>query len=239
MSRFAGGVGARFDVRGFFMSEDRNTLYKGIDTRSLQMVNCGLFEEVTKLMLSDILTPYTVASRAIGYRQALEYLTRENFSPGDLPAFMQFLEKFSAATRHLARKQFGYFRTDPSFLWLQRDKPISSPGHDESCSRMVEEILHWTEADRPAFQQLIDQQISTSSRVRKWSERNLFAARQPWSALQLDIRASQNGNPVLRRYTFGEKGSGSMVAVADVCVTKLRSQIFESLPLYRAASAQE
>jgi len=246
MSHFA-GLSSHFDVRAFFLSEDRNNLYKSIDARSLHIVKSGLLQEVTDLLLKGILSSSTMGTRAIGYRQAIEYILRENFETGDVLAFSQFLEKFSAATRHFARRQFVYFRKDPAFLWLQRDKPISSPAQDNSCSRMVAEILHWAQVDRPTFQEVIDRQISHSSRVRKWSQRADVQSEFPdnalaWSALQHLIRASQNGNPQLKRYTFAhQKGLGvePLVAVADSCRTQLQDQIAEQLPSLRACLFSE
>ena len=49
------------DVRCFFLSEERDELYHYIDTRCEAMLKAGLFEEVTKLLVNDALTPDSVA----------------------------------------------------------------------------------------------------------------------------------------------------------------------------------
>ena len=49
------------DVRCFFLSEERDELYHYIDTRCEAMLKVGLFEEVTKLLVNDALTPDSVA----------------------------------------------------------------------------------------------------------------------------------------------------------------------------------
>ena len=52
------------DVRCFFLSEERDELYHYIDTRCEAMLKAGLFEEVTKLLVNDALTPDSVAGKS-------------------------------------------------------------------------------------------------------------------------------------------------------------------------------
>ena len=57
------------DVRCFFMNEQRDDLYRTIDTRCEGMLEAGLLQEVAALVLDRHLAPNTVAAKAIGYRQ--------------------------------------------------------------------------------------------------------------------------------------------------------------------------
>jgi tRNA A37 N6-isopentenylltransferase MiaA len=75
------------DIRGFFVSEDREQLYHYIDTRCESMLKAGLFQEVTGLIEKDLLTPDSIAARAIGYRQTIDYLCRSDWKPFDAKAF--------------------------------------------------------------------------------------------------------------------------------------------------------
>jgi tRNA dimethylallyltransferase len=54
------------DIRAFFVSEDREHLYRWIDSRCEAMINSGLFEEVTDVLLGGKLLPDSIASKAIG-----------------------------------------------------------------------------------------------------------------------------------------------------------------------------
>lgn len=80
-----------YDVRCFFLSEDRESLYRCIDLRCEAMIHAGLFDEVKSLILTNTLTPQTLTSRAIGYRQTIEYLCRDRFAPMDVDAFDTFM----------------------------------------------------------------------------------------------------------------------------------------------------
>jgi tRNA dimethylallyltransferase len=87
----------------------REQLYQRIDRRVEEMFQNGLLEEVQVLM-----TKYSKAShafKAIGYRQAMEYLdgrfTRE-----------QAVEETQKESRHYAKRQLTWFRSDPDIVWL-------------------------------------------------------------------------------------------------------------------------
>jgi tRNA dimethylallyltransferase len=79
------------DIRGFFVSEDREQLYHYIDTRCESMLKAGLFQEVTHLLTNDFLTPDSIAARAIGYRQTIDYLCRPDWKQFDVKAFDQYV----------------------------------------------------------------------------------------------------------------------------------------------------
>jgi tRNA dimethylallyltransferase len=64
------------DLRTVFINEDRSLLYHTIDGRCVDMLRLGHISEVGDLLLRDVLRPEYPVSRAIGYRQTIEYLAR-------------------------------------------------------------------------------------------------------------------------------------------------------------------
>eukprot|EP01039_Chlorochromonas_danica_P002375 gene2375-2607_t len=111
------------DIRCFFLIEDRMQLYHTIDQRCRQLLERGLLEEVTQLLLTESLLPEHPVSKSIGYRQAIAYLTQPNVLCGDHSAFQQFVSDFGSATRNYARKQHNWYRKDRDFLFLKMTRP--------------------------------------------------------------------------------------------------------------------
>ena len=105
-----------FDFRCWFLYRPREHLYRLIDKRCDQMILEGFLDEVEMLDKNGIRVNSS-ASQAIGYRQALDYLkskkTKEDYKI--------FIEKFKQATRNFAKRQFTWFRQEPSFRWLDMD----------------------------------------------------------------------------------------------------------------------
>jgi tRNA dimethylallyltransferase len=87
----------------------REQLYQRIDRRVEEMFQNGLLEEVQFLMTKHSQTSH--AFKAIGYRQAMEFLdgrfTRE-----------QAVEETQKESRHYAKRQLTWFRSDPEITWL-------------------------------------------------------------------------------------------------------------------------
>jgi tRNA dimethylallyltransferase len=87
----------------------REQLYQRIDRRVEEMFQNGLLDEVQVLMTKYSKTSH--AFKAIGYRQAMEYLegrfTRE-----------QAVEETQKESRHYAKRQLTWFRSDPEVSWL-------------------------------------------------------------------------------------------------------------------------
>jgi tRNA dimethylallyltransferase len=79
------------DVRGFFVAEDREQLYRTIDARCGYMLRSGLLEEVTALLLDHRLPPEFVGAKSIGYRQTIRYLTADR-EACDVEAFSEYLK---------------------------------------------------------------------------------------------------------------------------------------------------
>jgi tRNA dimethylallyltransferase len=123
-----------YDVRCIFVCpNDRQNHTQVIDQRCEDMLLRGLLTETTDLLLSNKL--HDMAKRAIGYRQALEYLQREDPQPMDVQAFDAFLHDFTAATRRYAKRQMQWFRKDPNFCFV----PVSLQDTKEERVRKAAE----------------------------------------------------------------------------------------------------
>jgi len=70
-------LSSKYDFRCFFLIAPREELCHTIDQRCLQMIEKGLLEETASLLAAGVLDPASPPGRAIGYRQAIEYLSKE------------------------------------------------------------------------------------------------------------------------------------------------------------------
>ena len=118
---------AGFDVRCFFLCpNERMSHFHTIDQRCEEMLLKGLLRETTDLYLGGALPEDSQVTRAIGYRQALEYLLRKDANMNDHDAFLSFVDDFATATRQYAKKQMQWFRKDSEFAFIpvdmERDK---------------------------------------------------------------------------------------------------------------------
>jgi tRNA dimethylallyltransferase len=110
---------------------DRAVLHERIEARFDAMLAAGFLDEVRALRESPELRSHPrpldlPALRAVGYRQAWEYL--DDPSPGasrhPLPqgergcAFDAFRQRTIAATRQLAKRQFTWLRGETDALWF-------------------------------------------------------------------------------------------------------------------------
>lgn len=89
---------------------DRGELHRRIGARWSRMLERGLIDEVEQLLKRPGLTRSSMALRAVGYRQTIEYLDggieREDLA-----------DRASAATRQLAKRQLTSFRKWTGALW--------------------------------------------------------------------------------------------------------------------------
>ena len=79
------------------------------------MWSAGLVEEVAALAAAGLREGLT-ASRALGYRQVLEFLDGACTE-------QEARTRPSPATRRFARRQDSWFRKDPRICWLDWDAP--------------------------------------------------------------------------------------------------------------------
>lgn len=131
-----------FDVRCFFLCPDDRMKHTAVvDSRCEEMLVNGLLREATDLSLAGMLPEEGQQARAIGYRQALEYLKREDFKKHDFTAFKFFLNSFTASTRQYAKKQMQWFRKDDRFIFIPVD--VSSEQPIESAADMIRTFCSW------------------------------------------------------------------------------------------------
>ena len=102
-----------FDFRCWFLFLPRPILYKQLEKRCDQMLEQGLLQEVVKLDREGIRQNST-ASQAIGYRQTLDFLATAKTEED----YKQYVQQLKQASRHLAKRQFTWFRKEPHFRWL-------------------------------------------------------------------------------------------------------------------------
>ncbi|CAM9338371.1 unnamed protein product [Ectocarpus fasciculatus] len=134
-------VNKKYDFRSFFIIGDRERLFRRIDTRCEEMLVRGLLPETADLLVRGMLDPASPAGRAIGYRQAIDFLFQEARLADDLrPApgagtsgsvdanreatdaaatavvdpetrFLEFFLTFAAKTRQYSGEQMKWFRS--------------------------------------------------------------------------------------------------------------------------------
>ena len=134
--------GAPFDFRCFFLYRSRLDIFKDIDRRCEQMLQQGFVEECVSLVQQSKLRlgpsdgpasqgPERIAERAIGYRQALDMLwkwrdvqrnTADSMTPELQDAMLvDFIREFQSASRQFVKRQLSWFRSDPTFKWINAE----------------------------------------------------------------------------------------------------------------------
>lgn len=98
------------EVHQFGLQLERATMDRRINERVEQMWAEGLVDEVRALEARGLRDGVT-ASRALGYRQVLQFLDGEISE-------QEARERTKAGTRRFARKQLSWFRRDPRVRWL-------------------------------------------------------------------------------------------------------------------------
>ncbi len=101
------------DFRCWFLYYPREILYSRIEMRCDEMIAKGFCQEVEALENIGFRENPT-ASRAIGYRQYLDYLN----TPQSEKDWEQFVWEFKQASRRYAKRQFTWFRKEPLFRWV-------------------------------------------------------------------------------------------------------------------------
>lgn len=106
---------------------ERAVLHARIARRFERMLDRGLLNEVRRLRRRGDLTAAHPSMRTVGYREAWQCLS------GALPR-ESLLERGTAATRQLARRQLTWLRREASCTWLDS----TAPGVLDEASRLVE-----------------------------------------------------------------------------------------------------
>ncbi|CAO2836215.1 unnamed protein product [Amaranthus hypochondriacus] len=117
-----------YDFACFFLSSPRLDLYRSIDFRCEDMLlGCdGILSEAKWLLDIGIPPNSNSATRAIGYRQGMEYLLkcREEGGQSSAREFLSFLSEFQKASRNFAKRQLTWFRNEPIYHWLNASRPM-------------------------------------------------------------------------------------------------------------------
>lgn len=118
------------------------------------MLEQGLLTETADLMVKGTLDPASPAGRAIGYRQALDFLSKEfdelripgtagaNGCSGDAQGnaearFLDFYYGFAAKTRQYAGEQMKWFRSNKGKLFSWQAWDLGGDVGEEGLARIV------------------------------------------------------------------------------------------------------
>ncbi|GMI63613.1 isopentenyltransferase 9, ARABIDOPSIS THALIANA ISOPENTENYLTRANSFERASE 9 [Hibiscus trionum] len=115
-----------YDFICFFLTNRRLDLYRLIDLRCEHMLSDGILSEARWLLDTGLLPNSNSATRAIGYRQAMEYLLhcREQGGVSSTRDFYYFLSEFQKVSRNFAKRQLTWFRNEHIYHWLNASKPL-------------------------------------------------------------------------------------------------------------------
>jgi tRNA dimethylallyltransferase len=105
---------------------DRGVLHARIDARFDAMLAAGFLDEVRRLRTDPRLHPDLPSMRAVGYRQAWEFLD------GNVDA-VTFRTRAIAATRQLAKRQLTWLRGESDARWLD---PLAQRDELEAARRL-------------------------------------------------------------------------------------------------------
>lgn len=157
-----------YDVRCFFLCpNDRMNHTRIIDERCEHMVARGLLKETADLSLSGNLPE--MATKAIGYRQVLQYFDTQQAPSRDQEeeTFVGFLNNFTTATRRYAKKQMSWFRKDADFMFVPVE--IDTP-KSKRVENLASDIIKFCQMSREAYEKELKSLESTSAFCKKTNE---------------------------------------------------------------------
>ncbi|KAI3828217.1 hypothetical protein L1987_02314 [Smallanthus sonchifolius] len=118
-----------YDFLCFFLSTSRLDLYRSIEFRCEDMISGhnGILSEARWLLDMGLQPNSNSATRAIGYRQAMEYLLNCENQGGRSSTrdFYAFLSEFQKASRNFAKRQLTWFRNEPIYHWIDASRPLT------------------------------------------------------------------------------------------------------------------
>jgi tRNA dimethylallyltransferase len=109
---------------------DRTRLYDAIERRLHQMMRDGFLDEVRRLHARGDLHAALPAIRSVGYRQLWEHVA------GDEP-LDSAVQRAIFATRHLARRQFIWLRSDSNVLCVDALEPSATAHMERSIALLA------------------------------------------------------------------------------------------------------
>lgn len=132
--RQAGDLSSRYQVVQFAIApHDRAVLHERIASRFHKMIDEGFIEEVQGLHQRGDLHADLPAIRAVGYRQAWQYLE------GELDRD-EMIERGIIATRQLAKRQLTWLRGWDQLNWVYTD---TEHGEIHKKTTLINEILNF------------------------------------------------------------------------------------------------
>lgn len=116
-----------YEFRYFVLNDERENLYKRIDSRVDQMMAEGLVEEVRALKAKGYYKEM-VSMQGLGYKEMFEYLDGEI-------SLEEAVYKIKRDTRHFAKRQITWFKREKDVIWLNKQ----DYGYDED--KLLQAIL--------------------------------------------------------------------------------------------------
>lgn len=122
----------------------------------------GILEETSKLLTDGSFSQWSMAAKAIGYRQAVKYLLRPSIPSQQKPSssssartnndtimkdsydyekYEEFLSEFRTATRNYASEQIKWFRKDKKILFLNIDFKVRNPPQVPLTKQQNQELI--------------------------------------------------------------------------------------------------
>ena len=93
-----------------------------------------------------------MATKAIGYRQVLEYLNREqNKKENEIEALDQFIINFTTATRRYARRQIAWFRKDTKLVFV----PVEFEDDRSSINTVTRNIQEYCSMSHSEYENVL------------------------------------------------------------------------------------
>lgn len=133
MQARSAGQTLEYDVHKIIVSPDnRAVLHERIEQRFDMMMEAGFLDETKSLFGRSDLNAAMPSMRAVGYRQAWEFL--EGKSTAD-----EMREKAIAATRQLAKRQLTWLRRESASIWY--DLQVSNV-QDKLLTTLAESLKH-------------------------------------------------------------------------------------------------
>jgi len=105
---------SEYDFRSWVLHMPKDILYKRVEKRCEEMIKKGFIDEVKKLENEGI-RKNKIASKAIGYKQCLDFLEK-GLNEKD------FIENFKSKSKRYVKRQITWFLKDKNFRWLDLSK---------------------------------------------------------------------------------------------------------------------
>lgn len=118
-----------YDYHFFVLNDDRDALYKRIDTRVDKMVTEGLLDEV-KAVYNKWSPLSKTAREAIGYREIIDHLEGQC-------SLEESIEAIKQNSRRYAKRQITWFKRENNAIWINRNEYKNS---DEMLAKMLDAL---------------------------------------------------------------------------------------------------